>query len=69
MDRFLEGFLIGRMWPRKSSGCGCLALIGFGLLLILFFWNVVHGLTVRAYEDQYKHQQHEIQPKETHTKK
>ena len=43
-----------------------MALIGFGLFLILFIWNVVHGLAVRPHADQYKHQQHEIQPKETH---
>ena len=64
MDRFIEGFVIGRMSAGKSNGCGCLAMIGLGVFLILFFWNVVHGLTVRPRVDQYKRQQHEIQPKE-----
>jgi len=66
MNRFLEGFIIGRMSAGKTKGCGFLSLIGFGLFLILFIWNVVHGLAVRPHADQYKHQQHEIQPKETH---
>jgi hypothetical protein len=69
MDRFIEGFLIGRMSAGKPNGCGFMALIGFGLFLILFLWNVVHLLTVRPHADQYKHQQHEIQLKETHTQK
>jgi hypothetical protein len=61
MDRFIEGFVIGRMSASKSKGCGFLALISFALFLILFFWNVVHGLTVRPQADQYKHQKQEIE--------
>ena len=70
MDRFIEGFVLGRMSASKPNGCGCLALAGFVLFLIFLCWNMARTPFARArWDHYYKHQQEIQQEQRTHTER